>query len=358
MAVFKVNAAQLRECLAEDLRVNLTPMVVSSPGMGKSDVIRQLAKDFNLKVIDIRTSQREPVDMNGYPDSKDDRMVVNVPEELPIEGDTIPEGYDGWLIFFDEFNSGTKQTEAACYRVILDREVGKHKLHKNCRIVCAGNLATDRAITTPQGTAMMSRLIHYTMQIDDNMWIEWANANGIDHRIVSFIKFSPSSLHRFDPQKNDDTFPCPRTWEFASKIISGKETISTITKIRLAGAVGEGAAAELSTFAEIYKDLPTIEDILKNPKSGWKVPTEPSRQYAVTTMLSHNITEENIEDIVTATGRLPMDFQVITFKDVYKKAPHLKKHAVIRKWIADNASVMFTLCLFVQSAGAAFTEIL
>ena len=339
--MFEVNADELKEALIRDFKVGLTPMVASSPGMGKSDIIRSIAAKFELKVIDFRVSQCEPVDMQGYPGVKDGRMTFHIPEYFPIETDKIPDGYDGWLLFLDEFNSGNKQTEAAAYKLILDREVYKHKLHPRCLIAAAGNLTTDRAIVNTQSTATTSRLNHYRMRVDHKVWIDWANSHNIDHRIVSLIKFKPELLHRFDTSTNELTFPCPRTWEFASKVIMGEEVIDHINKIRLAGTVGEGAAVELATYAEIYQNLPTIEQILANPKSGWKVPKEPSEQYAVTTMLSHNTTLESINQIIIAINRLPVDFQVITFKDIYKRTPELKNHPVITDWIAKHAHIIF-----------------
>ena len=339
--LFDVNAVELQECLVDDLKAGLVPMVASSPGMGKSDIIRSIAKLFKLKVIDFRVSQCEPVDMQGYPGVVNNRMTFHIPEYFPIETDIPPEGYEGWLLFLDEFNSGNKQTEAAAYKLILDREVYKHKLHPRCLIAAAGNLSTDRAITNTQSTATTSRLLHYRMRIDHNVWIDWANAHNIDHRIISLIKFKPSLLHKFDPATAELTFPCPRTWEFASKVIKPKTEINHITKIRLAGTVGEGAAVELATYAQIYLSLPSIDDILANPKSGWKVPTEPSEQYAVTTMLAHNIDKENISKIMKAIDRLPMEMQVVTFKDIYKRVPELKGHALIKEWIGKNASAMF-----------------
>jgi len=306
--MFEVNAVELQECLTEDLKAGLTPMVSSSPGMGKSDIIRTIASKFKLKVIDFRVSQCEPVDMQGYPGVTDGRMTFHIPEYFPIEGDKIPDGYDGWLLFLDEFNSGNKQTEAAAYKLILDREVYKYKLHPRCLIAAAGNLTTDRAIVNTQSTATTSRLTHYRMRVDHKVWVDWANAHEIDHRIVSLIKFKPELLHRFDTSTSELTFPCPRTWEFASKVIINKATVDHITKTRLAGTVGEGAAVELATYSEIYQNLPTIEQILTNPKSGWRVPKEPSEQYAVTTMLAHNSTPDNINEILVAINRLPVDF--------------------------------------------------
>jgi len=339
--MFEVNAVELQEALIEDFKVGLVPMVSSSPGMGKSDIIRTIADLFKLKVIDLRVSQCEPVDMQGYPGVIDGRMTFHIPEYFPIETDKVPDGYDGWLLFLDEFNSGNKQTESAAYKLILDRAVYKHKLHSRCLIAAAGNLTTDRAIVNTQSTATTSRLTHYRMRVDHKVWVDWANAHKIDHRIVSLMKFKPELLHRFDTSTNELTFPCPRTWEFASKVITGKNEISHITKIRLAGTVGEGAAVELATYCEIYQNLPTIEQILSNPKSGWKVPKEPSERYAVTTMLSHNTTLNTIDKIIIAINRLPVDFQVITFKDIYKRTPELKGHPVIKEWITKNAHVIF-----------------
>ena len=339
--MFEVNAVELQECLTEDLKAGLTPMVSSSPGMGKSDIIRTIANTFKLKVIDFRVSQCEPVDMQGYPGVTNGRMTFNIPEYFPIEGDTVPDGYDGWLLFLDEFNSGNKQTEAAAYKLILDREVYKYKLHPRCLIAAAGNLTTDRAIVNTQSTATTSRLTHYRMRVDHKVWVDWANNHSIDHRIISLIKFKPELLHRFDTSTNELTFPCPRTWEFASKVITNKDTINHITKTRLAGTIGEGAAVELATYSEIYQNLPTIEEILSNPKSGWKVPKEPSEQYAVTTMLAHNSTPDNIDKLIIAIKRLPTDFQVITFRDIYKRTPALKGHPIIKEWIATHSSEIF-----------------
>lgn len=353
--LFEVNAEELRECLIADMSVGLVPMVASSPGLGKSDIIHGIAKEFDGKLIDLRVSQCEPVDMQGYPDTTDDqRMTFRVPEYFPLDTDTlpvkpksmwaspeVPEYYKGWVLFLDELNSGSKQTEAAAYKLILDKAVYLQKLHPKCLIVAAGNLTTDRAITNTMSTATTSRLTHYRLRNDQPTWLNWANANDVDHRIISLIKFKPELLHRFNVDTAELTFPCPRTWVFASKQIKGKDKIDKLTKVRLAGTIGGGAAVELATYSEIYASLPTIEQILKDPARGWKVPTEPSELFAITTMLSHNTTEKTIEKMVIATERLPMDFQVVTMKDIYKRATALKGHPVIKDWVVKNASAMF-----------------
>lgn len=131
-------------------------------------------------------------------------------KHFPIEGDPIPHGYSGWLLFLDEATSAPPAIQAAAYKLILDRMVGSHHLHKNVAIVCAGNLETDNAIVQPMSTALQSRLVHMELVIDHQEWIDWAVQNDIDHRITSFIGFKPSALFTFTPDHTDKTYACPR----------------------------------------------------------------------------------------------------------------------------------------------------
>ena len=58
-------------------------------------------------------------------------------------------------------------------------------------------------------------------------------------------------------------------------------------------------------------------------------------------MLSHNITETNVDIIMTAVERLPIEFQVVTLKDIYGKQPDLKDQVRIKRWVSEHASEMF-----------------
>ena len=49
------------------IKAKLVPMLVGSPGSGKSQIVHQIAADYGLKVIDLRLSQCDPTDLLGYP---------------------------------------------------------------------------------------------------------------------------------------------------------------------------------------------------------------------------------------------------------------------------------------------------
>ena len=339
----EISASESIDALNTVLTAGLTPILIGSPGIGKSDIVKSVAKMHNLKLIDIRLAQSDPTDLNGFPTLQDEgtRMDYAPPKTFPLEHlDSVPTGYDGWLLFLDEINAAPPAIQAAAYKLVLDRQIGAHNLHKRVAIVCAGNKATDKAIVNRLSTAMQSRMIHLNLMVDTDSWLEWANTNDIDHRVISFVKFRPELLHKFNPNHADDTFASPRTWEFASKIIINREVISQVDHAVLVGTVGEGPALEFRAFLEVYKDLPDIDTMINEPTTV-KIPNEPGHQYAMTTLISHNAKEDTIAPLMIIIKKLPIEFQVVVLKEISATNPALRKHAVIEAWIALNADALF-----------------
>lgn len=339
----EISATQTVDALNTVLTAGLTPMLVGSPGIGKSDIVKSVAKMHNLKLIDMRLAQSDPTDLSGFPTLQNDgaRMDYAPPTTFPLENlDEIPKGYSGWLLFLDEINAAPPSIQAAAYKLVLDRQIGAHNLHKNVAVVCAGNKATDKAIVNRLSTAMQSRMIHINLMVDSDSWLDWANSNGIDHRVISFVKFRPELLHKFNPSHADDTFASPRTWEFLSKLIIDKDKLNQVDHAVLVGTVGEGPATEFRAFCNVYKDLPDIETMINTPEVI-SIPNEPGHQYAMTTLISHNASVDTITSLMLIIKKLPIEFQVVVLKDIYANNPALKEHSVIQSWIATNADRLF-----------------
>lgn len=304
--------------------------------MAKSDIVKTIAKNNKLKLIDIRLSQTDSVDLNGFP-KLDGEKATYVPMDIfPIESTEIPQGFNGWLIFFDEINSAPLSIQSAAYKIILDKQVGQHNLHKNVAMVAAGNLSTDKAVVNRMSTALQSRLIHYELHIQPKHWIEWADANDIDYRIKSYLNFKPDMLHNFDPNHNDYTYSCPRTWEFSSKLIKGKD-LTEDTLIMLAGTLGEGVAREFYSYTKIYKSLPKLANILNDP-TGTNVPIEPANQYALSGLLGHVMDKVNVGQLIQYIVRLPIEFQIITVQAAIARDKVLINNPVINDWKVNNVA--------------------
>ena len=349
MSIIEVTMKDAKEFVLDYLQAGLVPNLVSSPGVGKSALAKEIARENNLKLLDVRLSQADPTDLNGFPfilDKDAERPKAGyVPMDIfPVEGDPIPEGYSGWLLLLDELPSAPRNVQAAAYKLILDRMVGMHNLHPACACIAAGNKITDHAIVNELSTALQSRLVHLVIKVCQKAWDEWSIPAKIDHRIRSFLNFEEKMLHQFNPTHNDLTYPCPRTWEFLSQILTNwkKRGIEDIPRRKLpvlAGTIGEGAARKFMTFVKVYDKLPSLEDILADPD---RVPfgDDPSMQYALTGMLAEKFTKENSDLLVRFLQRLEIDFQLITLRAAIKFNPAIMTSKGIEDWFKLNNKEM------------------
>ncbi len=335
-----LNSTQLTPLVTKVMKAGLVPMIAGSPGIGKSDLVRELAKSLNLFVIDHRLSTSDPTDMSGLPATQGDKATFLPFDLFPTQDTEVPAGYDGFLLFLDEINSAPQSVQAAAYKLVLDREVGQHKLHDRCACVCAGNLQTDGAIVNRLGTAMQSRLVHFEMGVDPDKWLSWAYANGVDSRVTSYIAYSGDKLHMFDPNHNDKTFPCPRTWHFASRYLEVAGKLSFEDLHALSGTIGEGQAREFLAFCEIENELVSFDDLIKAPLKV-DLPTEPSTTYFMCGSIAAKTDKKNLDKVVQFVERLPIEFQIVCFRDMLKRNKDLKKEAALRNWIITNSKELF-----------------
>jgi len=333
----KTSIKDLPESLVRIMSKGLTPMIHGSPGTSKSDSVKQVAEKYNLKLIDVRLAQCAPEDLLGLP-FRDGNKASYLPiDTFPLATDPIPKGYKGWLIFLDEFNSAPISVQGAAYKVVLDRMIGLHHIHPAAMMCGAGNLVTDKAIVNKMSTAMQSRLVHLEVFLDSETWVNWANNNEIDHRVISFINFRPKLLNNFKPTHSDYTFANARTWEFASKLIKGRDKLDHIDTTILAGTLGDGVAREFNAFTSLFGKLYSIDEILKNPEHI-EMPTEPSVIYAYTGMLSEHINIGNIGKLLKFITRMPIEMMLVTMIPALKRHPELDNDPDVVQFKVENIS--------------------
>jgi hypothetical protein len=336
----QVKISQAAAMLTQFIRAKLVPMLIGSPGMGKSQIVHQLAAEHNLEVIDMRLAQCDPTDLLGLPRYVNEKATYAPMATFPLESDPLPKGKSGWLLFLDEFTSASPAVQAASYKLVLDRMIGQHKLHPNLAIVCAGNLETDNAIVQPMSTALQSRLVHMELVIDHLEWVNWAASHDVDHRITSFINFKPGQLYTFSPDHSDHTYASPRTWEFANRILKITTDADHNLLPLLAGTLSEGVAREFLAFTRIYQNLPTIAAITENPE-GIAVPQEPSILFALTGAIAHHLDKGLVAPLMKYIKRLPVEFQVVCLRDAVRRNKHIMAEPAVQQWIQTSAAELF-----------------
>lgn len=110
---YVLNQEQTKKRLMNSVKANIPCLVTSQPGVGKSAIVKQIADELKLKLIDIRLTQVNSYDLAGLPAVKDEKSYYAPMKLFPLKGEKIPEGYEGFLLFLDEFMSADKFTQAA-----------------------------------------------------------------------------------------------------------------------------------------------------------------------------------------------------------------------------------------------------
>lgn len=149
-----ITPDKLQTCLLELWPTKKPVMLWGPPGIGKSAIIKQFAKDLNLKVYDIRLTQIDSTDLRGvtYLDKETKRTTNYLPDFLPEKGELEAEGFVGAVFFLDEITAAEHRLRASSYQLVLDREVGhNYKLPKNVWVVAAGNGLEDGSIAFDMG---------------------------------------------------------------------------------------------------------------------------------------------------------------------------------------------------------------
>ncbi len=338
---------QAKKFIIRIFMAGLVPFIKGSPGVGKSSIVHQIGHEYRLKVLDTSLATCTPEDMNGLPKITDDVAKFIPFENFPTEETPIPEGYDGWIIFLDEFNSAGKAVMSAAYKLVLNKMVGLKKLHPNVKIVCAGNLDTDRAFTHNIGTALQSRFINLRMTINFKEFMEdVAYKNNWDQRITAYLNYKPTHLHDFSPDHNEETFCCPRTWEFMNKLIIDQDYKlienadgQTVYEMddeaaMFAGTITSGVALEFIQFTKVFHNLPKIADIIAMP-STMNIPVDPPLMFATVSHLLEHIDEKNFEDIAVYINRFRSEFRITFFRGLLQKKPNLKQHPAFRSAVLE-----------------------
>ena len=89
--IYRCTPDQVKQFTITCIQASLVPFIQSSPGCGKSQIVKQIAKEYNLQLIDLRLSTCDPTDLTGLPhftqDNKAEFMPFNI---FPLENTPLP----------------------------------------------------------------------------------------------------------------------------------------------------------------------------------------------------------------------------------------------------------------------------
>jgi hypothetical protein len=295
-----VTSVQARKAILKAFKAKRPLFLWGPPGIGKSEVVADIAAELGGFMIDLRMAQMEPTDIRGIPYFNKDlnKMDWAAPIDLPDED--LASQYPIVVLFLDEMNSAMPAVQAAGYQLILNRRVGKYKLPDNVVIVAAGNRDSDKGVTYRMPMPLANRFLHLEMRSDFTSWQTWAVNKGIHKDVVGYLSFAKQDLYDFNSKSSSRAFATPRSWCFVSDLLDDEADTDSDTLFNLiSGCVGEGLAVKFSAHRKISGKLPEPTDILSGKVTDLNV-KEISAMYSLTISLCYELRDALEHQKVTA----------------------------------------------------------
>lgn len=315
---------------------NFPVLIKGKPGIGKSDIVEQAAAAAGAKLIHSHPVVSDPTDYKGLPYPKKDGTAAFLPF-----GDLhqLINAKEKTIFFLDDLGQAPPSVQAACMQLILARRLNSHVLSDEVTFIAATNRREDKAAVSGLLEPVKSRfasIIELEVNADD--WVEWALLHDMPVELIAFIRFRPELLDKFEASRDITNSVSPRT--VASV---GRQQAAGLREEyefeAFKGAAGEAFAVEYRAFLILYRDLPSIDEVILNPSKA-PVPREPGALFALCGALAHRMNDNNISPICTYLDRLPTENAVACMKDATTKNRSLCNNRAYIQRAANMAGLL------------------
>lgn len=329
-----------RQLLKDNKKAISMPIYLhSAPGIGKSAVVDQIAREEQIGFVDVRLGTMEQSDVCGIPYVHEGEMKVSIPDWFPTEekvnaGQIPAEG----IVFFDELSNAPIGVQHAAYRIILDRACQNGvKMPEGWQIIAAGNRKEDKTGAKGVAPAMANRFaMHLSIKPDIDDFRAYAVERGLHTSIIGFLSFKQDRLYDSKAALTELAFATPRSWEQVSNLLDVGFDDEEL-QVAIAGCVGAGVAHEYQTFCQFYEKLPNFTDVMDG-KVEYTVPKDDlGLLFAVTssviTCLAGNAdNKDRVRNLDKVMKQLGDEYLVL----IYKSLKNLNNEKLISQVLVNT----------------------
>ncbi|MFZ5927715.1 MAG: AAA family ATPase [Acidobacteriota bacterium] len=301
-----MKISQAETALARCVEAGLTVFLHAQPGTGKSKLVERLARASGVERRTLSLSLVQPEDIR-VPVPTASGLVWRYAEVLPREGRGI--------LFLDEFPQASETVQSVFGQLLYQGRLDEYELPPGWVVVCAGNRVEDRAAAHAIPTQIRNRVVHIPVETTVEDWADydpdvpprvrierWPQGRLEDGRphplLKAMLKTRPDSVSTPSNWRDLLAWPSPRTLSMASAYMAQRQEMDEIDWAIVAGLIGEPAAAELRTYAELRLKLPTLEDVKAGRAEAGAV-TDPVERWVAAFSLAEEALQEG-EDAVGA----------------------------------------------------------
>jgi hypothetical protein len=263
---FKTLSVVLSHVLnPENPEANFPVMIRGRHGVGKSQVVYQLAEKLGMKVVERRISQMMEGDLMGLPSTDGECTSWNHPDWY--------KECSGFarILFFDEVDRGDQQVRQGIMQIGDSHSFNGLDLHPSTIVVAAVNGGKHGAEyqVGEMDPAELDRWTIYDVEPTIDDWLEWSK-DKVNPLMWAFVNQNRDHLEHREAFQPDEIYPSRRSIVRLDSVLAraglytnAKQNLDLVMNLAM-GFIGLGAAASLREFVVNYEDHLTAEDIVNN----------------------------------------------------------------------------------------------
>ena len=274
-----------------------------APGIGKSAIVEQFAKELGLECVSLLGSQLAPEDIIGVPQIVEGRSVFCPPKNIARN--------EPYCLFLDELNACSHEVQKAFYSLILERRIGEYHLPESSIVIGAGNRAQDNAITRPMSSALLNRMFHVEMTASSRVWLEWAAQSGIHRYVYDYICSRPDHLWT-QPPKTEEPFSTPRSWHMLSDALHsyGDDVSEHDLSLLAYGCLSSVHATQFVAYVRQVRCKYSVKKILDGSQRWPNRPEERDVLY----FLAQSFRTQLIKELPASRSKLGGEAQTLAYR--------------------------------------------
>ncbi len=193
------------------------------------------------------------------------------------------------IIMLDEFTKSPQPVQNMLHPLLEARNprLGDIALPEGSIVFLTGNMASDGV-----GDNIKAHTLNRVTQVvvrkpTAEEWLAWAVSNDIDPVVMAWVDRFPHAMasyldgdqdsnpYIFNPKKMQGAFVSPRSLQLVSHSIKYREKLTSNALLAdMIGTIGESGARDMHAFVEYQDQLPSWDEVVKNPKTA-KLPDSP-----------------------------------------------------------------------------------
>ena len=243
------------------LRVRKPLMLRGRHGVGKSELVYQIAVTLDLPVVERRASQMTEGDLVGLPRTDGDVTSFCAPDWL---ADACKRPV---LLFLDEVDRAIPEVRQGIFELTDSRKIFGNFLHRDTVVVAAvnGGEHGSQYQVGEMDPAELDRWTVFDVEPSVEDWLNWAKDESLPTEIWDFVNQNRTHLEHTDDFEPNKVYPSRRSWERLAQCLSTADLLeeASPTLFNLTAAfVGFEAAVKFNDFIGNYDRQVTPEDIL------------------------------------------------------------------------------------------------